>query len=106
MIHGEEIMKSNLNLNFGVENEIIWCVAMCEIEWIMLTIYYVKKNWNIKMLGEIDRQWCFCTHNLFIFFIYLFYLNNFQLEWICINPQVRGYEREHTTHYVFFFLQN
>jgi hypothetical protein len=42
-MHGEGKMKSNSNFNFGVENEIVWCVAMCEIEWIMLIIYHVKK---------------------------------------------------------------
>jgi hypothetical protein len=31
-MHGEGKIKSNSNFNFGVENEISWCVTMCEIE--------------------------------------------------------------------------
>ncbi len=31
-MRGEWKMKSNSNFDFGVENEIVWCVAMCEIE--------------------------------------------------------------------------
>ena len=42
VIHGEEKMKSNFNFNFGVENEIVWYVAMSEIEWRMLKIYHVE----------------------------------------------------------------
>jgi hypothetical protein len=38
-MHGKGKIKSNFN--FGVYNEIVWCITTCEIEWIMLIIYYV-----------------------------------------------------------------
>ena len=40
-MRGERKMKSNSNFNFGVENEIVWCITRSEIECIILIIYYV-----------------------------------------------------------------
>ena len=58
-MHEEGKMKSNSNFNFGVKNEIIQCMTICEIEY-------------------IDRQFCihiiFCLNNLVV-----------QLKWIFIK---------------------
>jgi hypothetical protein len=35
-------IKSNSNFNLSVENEIVWCIVICEIKWIMLIIYHVE----------------------------------------------------------------
>ena len=42
VMRGEGKMKSNSNFKFGVKNEIVWWLGMCEIMWIMLVIYYVR----------------------------------------------------------------
>ena len=42
MMHGKGKTKSNSNFNLSVENEIVWRVALYEIEKIMLIIYHVE----------------------------------------------------------------
>jgi hypothetical protein len=45
-MHGEGKINSNsnfnFNFNFGIENEIVLCMIMCEIKWIMLIIYHLQ----------------------------------------------------------------